>query len=334
MSAAIDVWHGSAGSAARTPAAQARDRASRSRPDRPARDQRESHSSTGARTSSICCGTCSTSVRRMRPGGSGWPRRCAAADADRGAGRAGASADRGRVRCRGRSRRGRPAIVVTPWTGCPPACSMTRIRRWRQVLLDFAREHDPDTLARHAHGMSATFDQDGTFRDLERAAQRREFTLHRRADGSGTVTGELTSECAELVATMLDTLAKPTPDAETAPGICAPRRTGATTGCWPGCGCCSAPAAPQPAAAPPPWCCDGRGRRLRHRYRCRSHRARLRRPDPRREAAGSTRKPERSWCCCPRRRGIEAYSSTQPVVHRTTTPGDVRQGQRLLLLGL
>ena len=39
--------------------------------------------------------------------------------------------------------------------------------------------------------------------------------MHRRADGSGALSGELTCEAAEYVETMLDTLAKPTPDAET-----------------------------------------------------------------------------------------------------------------------
>jgi hypothetical protein len=82
-------------------------------------------------------------------------------------------------------------------------------------LIDFARDHDPETLAKYAHGMKAKLDQDGAYRDLERAQRRRELSLHRRADGTSTLSGELTCEAAEYVETLLDTLAKPTPDAET-----------------------------------------------------------------------------------------------------------------------
>jgi hypothetical protein len=82
-------------------------------------------------------------------------------------------------------------------------------------LIDFARDHDPQTLARYATGMKARVDQDGAYRDLERAHRRRELSLQRRADGSGTLSGELTCEAAEYLDTMLDTLAKPHLDAET-----------------------------------------------------------------------------------------------------------------------
>lgn len=82
-------------------------------------------------------------------------------------------------------------------------------------LIGFATDHDPETLGRFASGMRARVDQDGAFRELERAQRRRELTLRRRADGSGTLTGELTCEAAEYVETMLDTLAKPKLDPET-----------------------------------------------------------------------------------------------------------------------
>ena len=82
-------------------------------------------------------------------------------------------------------------------------------------LIEFARDHDPETLGKYANGMKARVDQDGAYRDLERAHRRRELTLNRRADGSGTLSGELTCEAAEYVHTLLDTLAKPKLDAET-----------------------------------------------------------------------------------------------------------------------
>ena len=82
-------------------------------------------------------------------------------------------------------------------------------------LIEFATEHDPETLGKYAKGMYARVDQDGAYRDLDRAQQRRGLTLRRHADGSGTLSGELTCEAAEYVDTMLDTLAKPHVDTET-----------------------------------------------------------------------------------------------------------------------
>ena len=46
-------------------------------------------------------------------------------------------------------------------------------------------------------------------RDIEAAHRRRQVSLHRRADGSGTIAGELTCEAAEYLETLFDTLATP-----------------------------------------------------------------------------------------------------------------------------
>jgi hypothetical protein len=64
------------------------------------------------------------------------------------------------------------------------------------------------------HAVSTALDQDGTYRDADLAERRREVTLRRREDGSGTVTGDLTAECGECLDTVLDTLAKPSPAAD------------------------------------------------------------------------------------------------------------------------
>ncbi len=78
-------------------------------------------------------------------------------------------------------------------------------------LLDCAREHDPDTLARFAHDLYTAVDQDGAFRDIEAAHRRREVSLHRRPDGSATIAGELTCEAAEYLETLFDTLGQTPP---------------------------------------------------------------------------------------------------------------------------
>ncbi len=79
------------------------------------------------------------------------------------------------------------------------------------VLLDFARTHDPDTLARHATRIATALDQDGALRDHERAARHRSVDLHRFPDGSGLLTARLTAEAAEYVHTVLDSLGRPAP---------------------------------------------------------------------------------------------------------------------------
>ena len=79
------------------------------------------------------------------------------------------------------------------------------------VLVDFARDNDPETLRRHAKAVATALDQDGALRDAEHRARTRELSLRRRPDGSGTVTGDLTCELAEVVETVLDCLGKPQP---------------------------------------------------------------------------------------------------------------------------
>ena len=83
------------------------------------------------------------------------------------------------------------------------------------ALLDFAAEHDPDLLARFANGLYARVDQDGAFRDIEAAHRRRTLSLHRRADGSGTIAGELTCEAAEYV----EACSTPSPSHTPAPTV-------------------------------------------------------------------------------------------------------------------
>jgi hypothetical protein len=57
-------------------------------------------------------------------------------------------------------------------------------------------------------------DQDGAYRDLERAHRQREFTMRRHDDGTASLSGKLTTEAAEYLATMFDVLAKPAPAAD------------------------------------------------------------------------------------------------------------------------
>ena len=79
------------------------------------------------------------------------------------------------------------------------------------MLVDFAQGNDPETLRRHARRVATALDQDGAFREHEQRERMRELTLRRRPDGSGTVSGQLTAQCAEYLDTLLDCLGKPQP---------------------------------------------------------------------------------------------------------------------------
>jgi hypothetical protein len=79
------------------------------------------------------------------------------------------------------------------------------------VLTDFARHHDPDVLARHAAELRDRLDQDGQHRDADHRDRTRELTLRRRPDGSGTLTGGLTCETAELLQAYLGATSAPKP---------------------------------------------------------------------------------------------------------------------------
>src|ERR1700761_6906779 len=71
------------------------------------------------------------------------------------------------------------------------------------VLVDFARDNDPETLRRHAKAVATALDQDGAYREHERRERCRDVTLRRRPDGSGTATVEMTAELAEYLQTTL-----------------------------------------------------------------------------------------------------------------------------------
>jgi hypothetical protein len=77
------------------------------------------------------------------------------------------------------------------------------------ALVAHAREYDPVTLARLARYHLDHLDPDGTVTDEADLARLRELTLTIRPNGAGRLRGELDQECAELLATVLDSLARP-----------------------------------------------------------------------------------------------------------------------------
>src|ERR1700749_871553 len=85
------------------------------------------------------------------------------------------------------------------------------------VLVDFARDNDPETLRRHATAVATALDQDGAYRDHERRERTRDVRLSRRPDGSGTAAVEMTAELAEYLHTTLDCLGRPQPGGDGTP---------------------------------------------------------------------------------------------------------------------
>lgn len=84
-------------------------------------------------------------------------------------------------------------------------------------LVGYADRFDPRGVAKLAAHIRDCLDPDGS---LEEAAYRdrcRSLTLRRRADGSGTLSGELTAECAERLDVLFDSLAAPKPAGDDAP---------------------------------------------------------------------------------------------------------------------
>ncbi len=175
-------------------------------------------------------------------------------------------------------------------------------------LLDCAREHDPDTLARFAHDLYSAVDQDGAFRDIEAAHRRREVSLHRRADGSATHRRRADLRSGRIPR---DPVRHPRPNPTKAPTVNATRArrvSGATTRCSAGSKSSTPPARCRVrTAAPPPWCSP------RPSTSTRTAPASPRPPTatrsrPRSPTGGWTRKPKPSSCCCRRPEAIVAYS--------------------------
>ena len=175
-------------------------------------------------------------------------------------------------------------------------------------LLEFAGEHDPETLGKYAHTMRIKLDQDGAYHDLQRAHRRREVTLQRRPDGSGTLSGELTCEAAEYLHTIFDVLAKPrpTPRPTLRPGsgTCAPPPSDATTDCSKPSNCSTPPAScrPPPTAAPPPWSCTPSSTSSPP-AKASSRPPTATRSPTRSPSSGSNPKARAISCCCRRRKG-------------------------------
>ena len=103
------------------------------------------------------------------------------------------------------------AAIVDTITKLPDDVAAEFDRTIETILVDFARDHDPVQLRRHAEELRYLFDQDGKYHDIRHCERLRDLRLRDNADGSAHLDGELTAECAERLRVVFDALGKPRP---------------------------------------------------------------------------------------------------------------------------
>ena len=94
------------------------------------------------------------------------------------------------------------------------------------TLTEHALHLDPGRLAKAAKRLAYYYDQDGQLNEAAYRDKHRCFELHNRIDGSASVEGELTAECAEAVRVMIAAYGQPAPaeDGERDPRTATQRR--------------------------------------------------------------------------------------------------------------
>jgi hypothetical protein len=115
-------------------------------------------------------------------------------------------------------------VVTATVRDLPAAVRAEHGESLERFLVDQARAHAPDFVARTARHATAVLDPDGTLASEQDHHRRRGLSLSANPDGSSDIRGHLTPECAAIVHAVLDPLAKP---------------ASATKNCAPGApGCC------------------------------------------------------------------------------------------------
>jgi hypothetical protein len=105
-------------------------------------------------------------------------------------------------------------VIITAIDKLPHPIAAAYDTRLETDLVNQARDLDPAQLALTARRASAHLDPDGVLREETYRDRTRDLTLAHRPDGSAHLQGELTAPCAEALLTVLDSLAKPAPEAD------------------------------------------------------------------------------------------------------------------------
>jgi Domain of unknown function (DUF222) len=109
---------------------------------------------------------------------------------------------------------GRHAALICRTVAELPEAAVEHAAAVEAMLVEHARVVNPDQLAVLTRTVRACLDPDGVLGSERDHERRRHATLTALPDGSGRLQAQLTAEATAVWQTILDTLARPTPDVE------------------------------------------------------------------------------------------------------------------------
>ncbi len=105
-------------------------------------------------------------------------------------------------------------VIVRAVDALPAAVQAEHGVEVERELVAYAATFDPRSLHQLALHIHTYLDPDGSLDDPKERDRKRDLTLRQRPDGSASVRGELTAECAERLLGVFAALAAPAPQAD------------------------------------------------------------------------------------------------------------------------
>jgi hypothetical protein len=117
-------------------------------------------------------------------------------------------------------------VIVRAVDALPGVVQVEHSVQVESDLVRYAREFDPHSLAKIAQRIHDCLNPDGSLDDPEDRERKRDVTVRQRPDGSASLRGELTAECAERLLAAFDALAAPVAATAETGGVKDPRSAG------------------------------------------------------------------------------------------------------------
>ncbi len=105
-------------------------------------------------------------------------------------------------------------VIVRAVEALPEAVQAVHGVEVERERVAYAATFDPQSLHKLALHIHTWLDPDGSLDDPKERDRTRDLTLRQRPDGSASVRGELTAECAERILGVFDALGGPAPEAD------------------------------------------------------------------------------------------------------------------------